>query len=428
MLCGYLGLTPVPRLYDHLTRYLAGAPFRFRRPTGFSLFLGRLRRTRFRIARLDLTTKVLFPDHPIRHVLNAVIALHECDSRGYRQMASTPIGGAIMVPLLRWFFEFGLSLAITTPWLGWQYLIYVAGAPFRFNEDLAGKRVLITGVNRGLGKDLMLHCLEQGANIIGTVRTREALEGLEAQLPAEAPIKLLVIDLVLPGAFVAGLLEAQVPATSIDIAILSAGTKNAGTSVLNVTKLHETFQVNFFSAVEFASWLRTSDRLSVPSHGSGPAARARGTIESDRLGDRALSSSSPAEGKRKHQTPSHLTLVIVSSMGRWHGMHFSCGYNASKAALSIWAESLEMEMLVSGTRPFAVTVVEPGMFESEMTKSTPLTRLLLTSRRSVSRRVVSGALAGRRVLRPPFWFALLTWGLCLVGRGLRFRVLARMTK
>ena len=66
--------------------------------------------------------------------------------------------------------------------------------------------------------------------------------------------------------------------------------------------------------------------------------------------------------------------------------------------------------------------------ESEMTKPTPLTRLLLTPRRSVARRIVSGALAGRRVLRPPFWFALVTWGLCLAGRGLRFRVLARVTK
>jgi NAD(P)-dependent dehydrogenase (short-subunit alcohol dehydrogenase family) len=377
---------------------------------------------------LDLATKALFPDHPIRHVLNAVIALHECDSQGYRQMASTPIGGATMVSLLRWLFEFGLSFAITTPWLGWQYLIYIAGAPFRFNEDLAGRRVLITGVNRGLGKDLMLHCLEQGANVIGTVRTREALDGLEAQLPAEAPIKLLVVDLALPGAFAAGLLEAQVPAASIDIAILSAGTKYAGTSVLNVTKLRETFQVNFFSAVEFASWLRASDSPSVPSHGSGLDTGERGALGSYQPGVRALSSPSLADGPRNDRAPSRPTLVIVSSMGRWHGMHFSCGYNASKAALSIWAESLEMEMLVSGTRPFAVTVVEPGMFASAMTKPTPLTRLLLTSRRSVSRRVVSGALAGRPVLRPPFWFALLTWGLCLAGRSLRFRVLARVTK
>jgi NAD(P)-dependent dehydrogenase (short-subunit alcohol dehydrogenase family) len=393
------------------------------------LFLARLRRTRFRIARLDLATKALFPDHPIRHALNAVIALHECDSQGYRQMASTPIGGPAFVSLLRWIFEFGLSLAITTPWLGWQYLIYIAGAPFRFDEDLAGKRVLITGVNRGLGKDLMLHCLEQGANIIGTVRTREALEGLAAQLPAEAPVKLLVVDLALPGAFAAGLLEAQVPAASIDIAILSAGTKYAGTSVLNATKLRETFQVNLFSAAEFTSWLRTSDSVTVPSHGSGLDTGPCHAIGTDQApGARALSSLSPAGGARKHQAPSRPTLVIVSSMGRWHGMHFSCGYNASKAALSIWAESLEMEMLVSGTRPVAVTVVEPGMFESEMTKPTPLTRLLLTPRRSVARRIVSGALAGRRVLRPPFWFALVTWGLCLAGRGLRFRVLARVTK
>jgi short-subunit dehydrogenase len=51
-------------------------------------------------------------------------------------------------------------------------------------------------------------------------------------------------------------------------------------------------------------------------------------------------------------------------MGRWHGMHFSCGYNASKAALSIWGESLDMELRRRAGRKFTVTVVEPGMFAS----------------------------------------------------------------
>ena len=65
------------------------------------------------------------------------------------------------------------------------------------------------------------------------------------------------------------------------------------------------------------------------------------------------------------------------------------------------------------------------MFASGMTRPTPLTRLLFASRRHVASRIVSGALAGRKAIRPPFWFALLTWGVCLLGRNFRYRLLAR---
>ena len=77
--CAYLRLTPEARLYDHLSRYLAEAPFRFPHPGGFSRYLAGPRLTGFRIGRLDPMTKLFLPDHPLRHVLNGVIALHECD-------------------------------------------------------------------------------------------------------------------------------------------------------------------------------------------------------------------------------------------------------------------------------------------------------------------------------------------------------------
>ena len=170
--------------------------------------------------------------------------------------------------------------------------------------------------------------------------------------------------------------------------ILCAGIKHEGRSVLSLEDLHETFQVNFFAAAELAAWI----------------------CGRQDLGDRATTA---------------LALVLISSMGRWHGMPSSCGYNASKAALSIWGESLDMELRRRGGPRSRVTVVEPGMFASGMTRVTPLTRLLFVSRQGVASRIVSGALAGKRVIRPPLWFALLTWGLCLAGRDLRYHLLAR---
>ena len=386
--CAHLGITPKPQLYDRLSAYLANAPFRFPVPTGLSLFLAKPRLTRFRIARLDMVTKIFIPHHPIRHVLNGVIALHECDDQGYREMAAAPTGWTVPLRLLGWASGFVCRLAFTVPWLGWQLFGYAAGTPFRRKTDLTAKRILVTGVNRGLGMDLMLHCLEQGSEVIGTVRNAQALDELKARLPAQAPITLLIADLSKPGALVKALEEAQVRAESLAVAILNAGVKYDGESVLSLDKLRDTFQVNCFSAAEFATWLC-------------------------------------APMPRKTSAAPQVALVLVSSMGRWHGMHFVCGYNASKAALSIWGESLDMELRQSGNRRFSITIVEPGIFESGMLRQTGLTRILFAARRRVARRIVSGALAGEQTIRPPIGFALLTWAVCLAGRDFRYHLLTR---
>ena len=392
-ICAYLGLTPKASLYDQLSAYLAGAPFRFPRPGEFSRFLAKRPLTGWRVARLDLATRMFIPDHPLRHVLNGVIAVHECDGQGYREMSASPNGWNAIASICGGLIGFAFNLAITVPWLGWQLLGYVTLLPFRVSDGLAGKRALVSGVSRGLGRDLMLHCLEQGAEVIGIVRDQGSREALRAELPANAPVTLLVADLSRPGALVAALTEARIPAASIALAIACAGVKHDGQSVLALPDLRDTFEVNLFSVAELAGWLCGSEGRDEAIHDPG------------------LSTTT--------------ALVLVSSMGRWHGMHFSCGYNASKAALSIWGESLEMELRQRGIQRFTVTVVEPGIFASGMIRQTPLARLLFASRSDVASRIVSGALAGRRTLRPPFWFALLTWGICLLGRDLRYRLLAR---
>ena len=149
----------------------------------------------------------------------------------------------------------GVNLAIGLPWLVWQWGVYVIGAPFRAADDLAEKRALITGVSRGLGRDLMLRCLEDGAEVIAIVRNVASRDELQAQLPTRARVVLLVADLSVPGTLVTALQQAQIPADSVNIAILSAGIKHEGTSVLSLCELRETLQVNFFAAAELANWL-----------------------------------------------------------------------------------------------------------------------------------------------------------------------------
>jgi len=417
--CGYLRVTPQARVYDRLSQYLADAPFRFPRPSAFSRYLAEPRLTRFRIGRLDPMTKVFLPGHPLRHVLNGVVALHECDPRGYQELAVAPLGWRACSAVFEQLCRYGVNLAIGLPWLGWQWVGFAAGAPLAPHDDLVGKRALITGVNRGLGRDLMLRCLEGGAEVIGIVRSRESVEALRAELPTHARVILLVADLSTPGALCSALSDAQIPAQSVTIAILSAAIKHDGKSVLSTGELRETFQVNFFSAVELAGWL--CDCADTSGASSAPKAAGPGLPHSSVAA--AVASSRDATHERRLSSTTRV--VLVSSMGRWHGMHYSGGYNASKAALSIWGESLDMELRQRGDRRFTVTVVEPGIFPSGMTPQTRLARVLFASRSKVAARILAGALAGRRAIRPPRWFALLTWGICLIGRDYRYRLLAR---
>jgi short-subunit dehydrogenase len=382
--CAYLGVSPKTHIYEKLSVYLAKAPFCFARPKGFPLYLAKPRLTRFRIARLDLASKLFFPDHPIRHILNSVIALHECDGEGYAELSAAPTGWALPVSLLGWALGFAASLFITAGWLCWCFILYLAGALLRSKEDLGGKQILITGVARGLGLDLLLHSLQQGAQVTGTTRDRESLDKLRAQLPEEAPVKLLVANLSQTGTLVKALQEEQINPEQIDIAILCAGVKYSGGSVMDIPSLRDTFEVNYFSSVELAGWL--------------------------------------------YSTAHKSTLVLISSIGRWHGMHSSRGYNASKAALSIWGESLEMELHLAGKQECKVMVVEPGIFASGMMTPKGVSKLLFASRRELAIRILSGAQQGKKVLRYPFWFALLTWTICLGGRGLRYRLFARNSK
>jgi hypothetical protein len=235
----------------------------------------------------------------------------------------------------------------------------------------------------------MLHCLERGAQVAGVVRTAAARDGLLAELPTAAPLRLVVADLAQSGALVAALRSSGIRAGEIDLAIACAGVKHGGQTALAEAAVRHTFEVNLFSAVELTDWLCSEQRNAA------------------------------------HGRPERRALALVSSMGRWHGMHRSAGYNASKAALSIWGESLEMDLRRDPREAMTVTIVEPGLFASAMTAG-GLARRLAVSRRALAESIVRAALAGRRVLRPPLWFAWMTWGACLAGRPFRAWLFGRV--
>lgn len=378
--CRYLRLTPQPQLYGRLLSHLAEAALTQPPLSAWARHLSSGRRGWFWLTCMDLVSRLFIPTHPVRFWLNATLALHECTAQGHAELSRVPRGWRLWLALPWWGGVLAASALLAGGWLMYRGLGFGLRLGWlRRTDTLAGRGVLVTGASRGLGWDLAMLALERGARVYAVIRDRRRLPEAAGQLPAQAPLQWIEADLAVPGALTRALQNADIQAGTIDYALLAAGVKHDATSVLDEAALRQTFQVNLHANVEFAAWYH--------------AHAGRGRI------------------------------VLVSSMGRWHGMPDTGGYNASKAALSIWGESLDME-LTARARP-AVLIVEPGLFASGMVRTHGLQGLLSLPRREVAQRILEAVLQGRRSLRPPLWFAGLTWGLCLAGRNLRARVLTR---
>lgn len=376
--CRYLRLTPQPQLYARLLSHLAEAALTQPPLSAWARHLSRGRRGRFWLACMDLVSRLFMPTHPVRFWLNTTLALHECTAQGHAELSRVPRGWWLWLTLPWWCGVLAATALLAGGWLMYRGLGFGLRLGWSHRADtLAGRGVLVTGASRGLGWDLAMLALERGARVYAVIRDHRHLPEAAKHLPAKAPIQWIEADLAVPGALTQALQSANIQAATIDYALLAAGVKHDATSVLDEAALRQTIQVNLYANVEFAAWYHAHAR--------------RGRI------------------------------VLVSSMGRWHGMPATGGYNASKAALSIWGESLDME-LTARAMP-AVLIVEPGLFASGMVHARGLQGLLSLPRQEVAQRIIEAALQGRRSLRPPLWFAWLTWGLCLTGRRLRAHVL-----
>jgi short-subunit dehydrogenase len=73
-------------------------------------------------------------------------------------------------------------------------------------------------------------------------------------------------------------------------------------------------------------------------------------------------------------------IAVVSSLAGFIGLPYSASYNASKAAVRVWAESLRYVLKKSG---IGVTVICPGFVVSRMTENAPFPMpFLMTSARA----------------------------------------------
>ncbi|HKT36940.1 MAG TPA: SDR family NAD(P)-dependent oxidoreductase [Ktedonobacterales bacterium] len=100
------------------------------------------------------------------------------------------------------------------------------------------------------------------------------------------------------------------------------------------------------------------------------------------------------------------TLVGVSSVAGERGRRGNSAYQASKAALTTWLESLRYRLRGSGVR---VVTVKPGYVITPMTAGLKLPQRATISADEAARRIVSAAERGRAVAYVPGYWRPIMW-------------------
>ena len=201
--------------------------------------------------------------------------------------------------------------------------------------------IVITGASSGIGEALALDYAVPGAALALTGRDAGRLEAVAAACRAKgATVVAATIDVV-DRAPLAAWLHAFDDAHPVDLVIANAGISidKDNSSLDDFSIIRKTMDVNIGGVLNTVEPLLP--RL---------MARGRGQV------------------------------AVVSSLASFIGLPYSASYNASKAAVRVWGESIRYVLKKSG---IGVSVVCPGFVVSRMTAEAPFPMpFLMTSARA----------------------------------------------
>ncbi|CAN1797013.1 11-beta-hydroxysteroid dehydrogenase A [Linum perenne] len=242
-----------------------------------------------------------------------------------------------------------------------------------FKEDVTGKVVLITGASSGIGEHLAYEYAKKGACLALVARREDQLR----RVAANAEEMGCPYALVLKGD-VTKVEDCQqfVNATAQIFGRLDHLVTNAGVSpvtmfedIPDITNLAPAMDINFWGSV-YTSY------FAIP-----------------------------------HLKQSHGKIIVVASVASWLPAPRMSFYNASKAALVAMYETLRVEL---GTQ-VGITIVSPGLIESEMTDGKFLNQQVqvsvmpLESTAECAKAIVNSACRGDKYLTEPEWYRSLFW-------------------
>ena len=191
--------------------------------------------------------------------------------------------------------------------------------------EFKDKRVLITGAGSGLGKELTTHLLDLGATVIAVDKNLSKLKELVQQKPNS--LDLQEVDLTDKAQVSLMMAKVSDKFTSLDVLINNAGIIQKFEPVINLNEaeIQRVFDINFFAPLNLI-------RLFIP------------------LIDKTKDS----------------LIVNISSMGSYTPVPGQSIYGASKAALKLLTEGLEMELRSSNIK---VAVVFPGAMKTSIAEN-----------------------------------------------------------
>jgi NAD(P)-dependent dehydrogenase (short-subunit alcohol dehydrogenase family) len=191
--------------------------------------------------------------------------------------------------------------------------------------SVAGKNVLVTGASTGIGAALALGFARAGATVGICARREDKLREVLAQLQEHAPgSRMWTVDLADLDGIEAFARQADEELGGIDVLVNNAGIpKRRRVTELDPATVEAVMAINYFSPVRLTLAL-------LP----GLIARA---------------------GR----------IVNISSVAARLGPPSEAAYTASKAALTGWSESMQVDLAVAGT-DVRVHVVNPGVIDTDL--------------------------------------------------------------
>ena len=107
-------------------------------------------------------------------------------------------------------------------------------------------------------------------------------------------------------------------------------------------------------------------------------------------------------------------IAVVSSLAGFFGLPYSASYNASKAAVRVWGESIRYVLKKDG---IGVSVICPGFVRSRLTETAPFPMPFMMSAEKASVIIRKGLAANRARIAFPLGIKAAVWlGLVLPGR------------
>ncbi len=366
-ICKKLGLTPNLDYFKALQNYLSQECNE--KITKFSRYLSLISKTSFNLQFLDLFTRIFISNHPLRYQLNAIIALHECDYLDSKKINLIYRGKVKMFfNIFSTSIKLLLVLLIMPFWLIFMYFNYFIKFGINF-KLFKGKTILLTGVSSGIGLSIFKMLVSKDINIIIITRKKDE------RFAKFNNVRNIVADLSKDSELIHSLNQNNINPNEIDYSILSAGVKYKDSS--NFYKnLVDTMQVNFLTNAQYCDWI-------------------------------------------KH-TNSHT--LVISSIGRYHGMHNNNGYNSSKSALSIFIESLILDQQKEQNLA-TFGVVEPGIVLTEMTKTNFFSYLFGVTKQNAANKIIKSLIKKDKNLIFPLFFRILTFLVSSSNLELRLKIL-----